>query len=93
MGDLSTSRRRSDRPPCPLLEYPNTIVAVDEIVEMTAAWTAIRRFQLLDRIVLDLYECTNEMVLSTKKPVADAVKDQPFGVGLRVAPGERMSFK
>jgi hypothetical protein len=64
------------RPP----EYLITIVAVAENVEMAAAWTAIRSFQLLDRIVLDLYECTNEMVLSTKKPAADMVKDQPLGV-------------
>jgi hypothetical protein len=89
MGDFPPPGERSDRPPVRPLEYQNTIVAVDENVEMAAAWTAVGRFQLPDRIVLHLYECTNEMVLSTKKPVADVVKDRPLGV----ARAPKMSFK
>jgi hypothetical protein len=80
MGDLLVPHGHVDRPQAP--EYLNTITADDENDEMAAAWTAIRSLQLHDRTVLHLYECTNEMVLSTKKPVADGVEDQPFGRGL-----------
>jgi hypothetical protein len=67
IGRWATFRRRTGVPIdrlCASLEYFNTIVAVDENVEMAAAWTAILRFH---SSTFHLYECTNEMVLSTRK--------------------------
>jgi hypothetical protein len=70
IGRWATFWRRSGAPigrQCARLEYLITIVAVDENVENGCRLDGNPPFPFLDRIVLHLYECTNEMVLSTKK--------------------------
>jgi hypothetical protein len=77
IGRWATFRRRTGVPIDRLrasLEYFNTIVAVDENVEMAAAWTAIPRFH--SSIALS-FICTNVQMkwsCQQERPAATSLK-------------------
>jgi len=77
IGRWATFRHRAGVPLGRLrasLEYLNTIVVVDENVEMAAAWTAIRRFH---SSITSSFICTNVQMkwsCQQERPAATSLK-------------------